>query len=669
MMKHLTNRLLFFTLGAAVLLASGCDILEKPYKKGIKFSASSAGGVATKAYFGQDVGSYETIHWQDGDRVRIAARYARSGNGDFAFNGASYYDYTVGNITMEGHYSKGKLMETNSGLFWNPDLKKTDDEFWSIYPADEARTLVGGTEYDGAFSSSISSVTSAEGLPPLMVAHSVPTSNTNGATVTLNYAPAFTSFLIVLWNDTGKSFTLDNFSITAPNSAPALAGDYTGTISGTGEDVTVSNVLVSNAIREVSSAALPTIVPSMSHDSFFIFCLPQDLRDVVLHCTYTPQGGAQKTKSMNLSGYTFAACKQHRLYLTLDKNGEVNMEISLGGAQLLLMTLKNNSSKVISGIKAYYNVGAGPAYLYPNGMKCSEMIQSILYDKISTNGDAYIKEHFAEADKIFTGSESFSFTSEELEILKTAVLPLITETGTIGQEDYSKVTSDIVSSDFSWLPNLERINHLETRQDINPRPSLEVGDLPSLTYIELNQYTYVTASDCGGDAGLTLNMSNANNSEGEIVIKDLKFNDVFNIGNQHPRGPVTFDNVSGLSQVSLGNATEVTMKDCPDLQSVTVNTGGSLTSFTVENCPQFTTFTIWNAGSSFKSITLRDTPKFMSGTAGNNLTDFLVTLQNCSGNVWGTPYIQLDNTQIGNVSVSKDATSSHVEVRANGGVK
>ena len=91
----------------------------------------------------------------------------------------------------------------------------------------------------------------------------------------------------------------------------------------------------------------------------------------------------------------------------------------------------------------------------------------------------------------------------------------------------------------------------------------------------------------------------------------------------------------------------------------------------MENCSNFTTFSIGNAGSSFQRITLRNTPKFERGTAGDNMNNFTVTLRDCSGDVPSgtTPYIQLNNTQISNVTVSKDPASSRVEVRANGGTK
>ena len=331
MKKHVINRFTVGLLGVLLLLLSSCDILEKPFqKKGIQFAASSANGgaTATKALFGQDVGNYQMIDWEDGDQVRIAARYARAGNGDFAYNGPSEYDYTVGNITTEGHYSKGRFKEVNEGLFWNPDLQKQEDEFWSIYPSSAAGTLTGGAYYDGSFVGSIPAITpSYAPRPPLMVAHSVPSSNASGATITLYYVPGFTAFLFSMFNNADVPITVDGFSMSAPESAPALAGDYLAYISGIGEDAQVSIASVSNAVHEVYSDLSSLVIAPGATSSFYIFCLPQLISDVHLLCTYTVQGQSQVTKTMDLTDFTFAAGMQHRMNLVLNANS-ISLEVT-----------------------------------------------------------------------------------------------------------------------------------------------------------------------------------------------------------------------------------------------------------------------------------------------------------------------------------------------------
>ena len=322
-MKKHTNHYLFGLLGAVLLLACGCNILEPSSRRSIRFSASSPQSATTKAIFGEDdeEASYQMIDWEEDDPLLIAAKYAKTGNGDFTFNGDSYFTYTVGEITTEGHYSKGKLNETDQGLYWNPDVSKEEDEFWAIYPADFARydhPVTGGYAYDGLFSGYIRDESAGDMRPPVLVAHAKPSSNANGASVTLYFQPAFTTFRLTLTNASGHPITVNSFSLISAENAPALSGWFDARISGLGASATVSDVVIGGSSHSVSALASAKIIPSNGSVVLYAFCLPQDLYGIKLYCTYTEEGRSPVTKVMDLSEYTFEACKQHRLALTLD---------------------------------------------------------------------------------------------------------------------------------------------------------------------------------------------------------------------------------------------------------------------------------------------------------------------------------------------------------------
>lgn len=636
--------------GFAFLLMSvtGCTLFDGTARDGvIRFTAASS--LETKVYYGSEQDGKIRMVWETGDQIRIVSDRARTPLG------GAYHDYRLRNSDSEhsnsgsSSFAKFDLDEAGeNGLRWD---ESGDYEFYATYPP----VNVSG---NGAFEADVSSD------EYLMVAHTTAAYNTQ-RNVFLRFYPAFTAIEVTIAAD-DADVTINDCELY---SVSFLAGKFTAKIGDTG--------IYDFDLTQPTRSAYPSLTSgSGSSKTFTFFCLPQELKNVTVYCTFT-KNGLQRTKSLYLSqsneSIRFAACKYHKLALTLDSSGGgggEEFELTLGGAQLLLMTLRNNNTKIISGLKAYYGIGSDPWATYPNSDKFQAMRSSIM-EKTSSNADQFIKDHYWEADKVFNGNESFSFTAEELAVLKEAVLPLITDTGTIGQEDYSKITSDIVASDFTWLPNLERINHLETNQNLSPRPSLSISDLSSLQSVELNQYTFVNIDGCGGSNGVSVSMSNANNVAGELVLKNMKINGQINIGNQHMIGPVIVENVTGMTSATVGNLTSAQFKNCPDLQSINLSTARDLTDFTVENCSNFTTFSIGNAGSSFQRITLRNTPKFERGTAGDNMNNFTVTLRECSGDVPSgtTPYIQLNNTQISNVTVSKDPASSRVEVRANGGTK
>jgi hypothetical protein len=185
----------------------------------------------------------------------------------------------------------------------------------------------------------------------------------------------------------------------------------------------------------------------------------------------------------------------------------------------------------------------------------------------------------------------------------------------------------------------------------------------------LNYYTYITIESCGGSDGVTLTLNNSNNVTGELIVRDLKINGQINIGNQHAYGPVFIENVSGMTSLSLGDGTDTWIKDCPDLETITVTTSHNLTDFTVEDCPEFRAFSISNVDyDTFKYITLKNTPMFKTGDVNSSLAEINITLQDCS-TISGSGVIRMNNMYYSNnnINITRVSNADNVVVRdANG---
>jgi hypothetical protein len=635
-------------------LVAGCAIFEPTDTGAIRFSAASS--LSTKVYYGYERDGYMQMVWETGDQIRIVSDRARTPEDAGSLN---WHDYSLRHDREEGSHSFAKfdLAENEKGLRWEDSGTYN---FWATYPP------VNVTE-DGRF------VAQVPNDSYLMVAHTR-TSYDENRQVFLSFYPAFTAIEMTVVSDDDNVTISDCelFSTSTP-----LTGRFSALIGDSG--------IYSYTPTQTSRSASPSLVSGGgSYKTFTFFCLPQDLRGVSVTCHYV-KNGSSYSKSLELtesgSSMVFSACKYHRLSLTLDSSGggggEIDMHLTVGGAQMLLYVLSNHESGWPSAIMRYsasqFGISDPVGYLNSTGWSNAtpfyqdyfgkwQVIMSKISHFINYNGWNQANERFNSTSTVFP-DDSEHFTQDELAAI-TGFLATVTGTGSVGNGN-TMITDDIVATDFAWMPGLTTIDCLQTDQNMNPRPSVEIASIPALTYINLNYYTYVTVSDCGGSGGVAINMSNANNTTGELIVRDLKLNDNFNIGNQHAHGPVTFDNVSGLSVLSLGNATNAHVQNCPDLTTVNVTTAHELTDYTVENCNNFTSFSISNAGSNFKNLTLKNTPYFTQGTATTGLNGLTINLENCSSSVAAgtTPYIFLQNTTLSTVTVNRDALSSRVEIR------
>ena len=657
-------------LVCAVFFVSGCALFEQQDADNlVKFSAASS--LQTKVHYGDVVTSnnkqFIQMIWDNGDQIRIVSDNARTASG------ADFYDYPLVHDREEGSHSYAKFAqsENQSGLRWDEGGSNNSYNFYATYPA------VSVNE-EGTFSASLPS------NEYLMVAHTA-TSYDPAKKVFLSFYPAFTAIEITLLNnDSGVNIT----GCALSSRSTTLVGSFTASIG----DSKLSNIYIPNGVQYAEPVEHLTKSLSNGGKCFTFFCLPQNLYDLELTCYYTKNGtGYHKTIALKESGSNlmFEACKYHRLSLTVNSSGgggggDIDLGLTVGGAQMLLYVISNHEGGWPSAIMSYcaskYGISNPTDYLSSTGWDQNTPFYKEYFGKwgaiitkvgnfINVNGWNQANERFKSNSTVFP-SASDHFTEDELTEI-TAFLATVTNTGSVGNGS-TMITDNIIASDFDWLPSITSIDCLQTEQTMNPRPSVEIDGVDGLTYINLNYYTYVTVSDCGDSDGVSIYMSNANSegTTGELIIKDLKLSDNFNIGNQHARGPVTFDNVSGMTALSLGNATSAYITGCPDLTSISVTTAHNLTDFTVENCDNFTTFSIDNPGEDFTDITLRNTKWFTDGTVSGSHQALNITLDNCSTSS-GSGLIKLSNmyfdTEGYTININRVANAGNVVVRdANG---
>lgn len=667
----------------------GCAKIDRAGNgREVKFVAN-ANSPQTKAVYGEDAEGYQRIPWQNNDEICIASNLARTQKG------ASAWTYLVTNVDNEqascSHISYGTLSNNASvgkngddydtGLLW--DDANSEYTFYAMYPATKANNL---NSQNGSFSANIPSTTGAQltaksqanwksnaitTLDPtkneyLMVAK---TTTEKKSGVVLEFYPAFTAFQITLYSD------VDNLRLESCglSSTSALSGDFSATISSNGIDP-ASFVLGANSSNEVSVAFndnYSRILMQGEGVTFNLFCLPTTLTNLTFYCTFT-LNGETKTRRLKLqengSFMSFAPCLQHRFSLALVSSGGGDLvALTRGGAQMLLGILFNNNftqeGTLVPILNNYYHV-SGP-YDFENKLKVQHTLES-LQNKIGIW--QLNTTHYQEAEKLFDGSlGDGSFTEDELTIIKAFLAGVTSSDGPvnyprpIGSTEETKITANIVWTDFGWVPNLTSLN-IETRST-EPRPTIEIKDQPQLTKITLNQYTDVTISNCGGEEGLVLTLGNANQASGAITLTNVKLKNDFANASQHPVGPVTFTNVSGMRRFSIGNATSVTLTNCPDLETIDSD-ANNLQSFSVTNAPKLTSVTLNNT-QQLTSFSLTDTPLFSTGTVRSGAgVGIDVSLDGCatglSGNTRAT--LRFENRSSGIIVIKKD-TNSKVDVK------
>jgi hypothetical protein len=197
--------------------------------------------------------------------------------------------------------------------------------------------------------------------------------------------------------------------------------------------------------------------------------------------------------------------------------------------------------------------------------------------------------------------------------------------------------------DFALFANLEKINFL----NLNNVTELDMSGMEKLQEVKFHHGGEIRISDCPSLTKLTLdNISGASLVHLENCPAMTQFNFTGNGAEQAGQTNFEFVNMQGLTSINM-----VTAK-----------------SITVDNCPNFATLTLSRPSSYLQAITLKDTPKFRTGTVGTRNQNFserqtTLTFNNCSNSVNSATFT-MHYRNYGSPTVNK-TNSSRVNIRYN----
>ena len=292
------------------LLLAGCELLfDSTGSIPIRFSGANT--YATRAEYGEIIGEFKRIEWQDGDKINVISDYAETEN-----SGHSHV-YTVtpseARNPQSSSFAKFKLDELNErGLRWKDDGRMYN--FWSVYADDESTQDTSSFQnVKLALSGGESKIYVPSGyLPYLMVAHTATTYD-NTSPVFLRFYPAFTGFEISIEAENGISIS----QCQLQTEKDYLVGSFTGIISDQDKSPVREVKMVVSEIEDGSTIANPGKIES---NIFNFFCLPWDYQknDIKVVCTFE-FNNKSATKSLTLP-FAFASSKYHILNLSIDSS-------------------------------------------------------------------------------------------------------------------------------------------------------------------------------------------------------------------------------------------------------------------------------------------------------------------------------------------------------------
>ena len=545
------NIVLAAALACTMVLAGSCEKLGSAYgSRTIRFSAGSA--VETKVYYGDEVNGYKQMIWEDGDQIRISSNKART---PAEAGSRSYHDYTLIHDREEGarSYAKFDLDEAaEQGLRWD---ESGDYDFWATYPPVDLSD-------NGSFQASVPSDSY------LMVAHTN-TSYASNKRVFLSFHPAFTAIELTI-NSDAAGVSISN--CTLASSATALSGSFSASITDNG--------LAYYSAGSTSNSAEPSLTETSGNGKVFtFFCLPQELRNITLTCSYV-KDGKSKSKSLDLmeSGSTmvFAACKYHRLTLTLNSSGGDEVidfsDASMGGCQMFLSLLKQNAWPL-------------QQYAAQRNVYIDQNTAVNLFNYYVNNNVGQV-----DARDAFNGSGVNSFTATQLPVIKEFLQTLTT------YYHQNSLWASIEASDFNLVPNLEYINQLEVDpQRVNNYDlHIDVTGLQHLKSISLYKCTKLTVKDCPELTSVSL-MNLDNNVSCDFLLENCPKVTGFSQDWNGQRGSFVFRNMQALTTISLHNGAAITADNCPELTTITMDQASNLTVLSISDAPKFTSGNITSA--------------------------------------------------------------------------
>ena len=406
--------ILLLLAAAGTLSLAGCQKTGIFGKTGdaVRFSAS-AGPAATKTvYSGENAsgtavqsGQVERIDWLVDDQIRIW-----SDNATDRYNTDQHYsDYRIWKITKNGIRSEATIINagTYAGQTYSedgnvdpgiPEPQKTDNvnglvwkdaapyAFYGIYPApktvdgSDATLSTNGITFNNLMIDADQGAGAPdENIKKYGFMTAAKSGIQEGATVSLDFAPAFTAFEIQLKaKEEAGDITVMGFELISE--AEALAGTFSMTYEGAKWAPACPEATADNKTISVSFGENGTVINATSELKFTVFALPQDFTKLKLRFSIKDESaaGGVDTRTLPLKyakdaedgSYskgdyvTFGQCKKHRLIgLALDKYQWIFKAVELGLKwDVDTETLGYASDPIINAGALYHVSGATAAW-------------------------------------------------------------------------------------------------------------------------------------------------------------------------------------------------------------------------------------------------------------------------------------------------------------------
>ena len=314
-------RNLFLLLAGATLLVAGCN-KQNPFGGNYSRNPGDAvvfgvgsGNMDTRTVYGEvdNTTHIQAINWVAGDKIRVYSPDAKRASWDMPEHWA---DYSVNPIS--GTLNKGTLSNVGPvGLAWTDAGNHT---FYSVYPSPGTTEAESPDGINGAFNFTMpaTQLVTDEMEYAFMTAAAKENAGVDGDAVELDFYPAFTAFEFTLKAD--QKLTLKNFTLSAADGNPALAGAFKVTYTGTTPAYTCTGTDMAVSIASMGNDA---VIDVDAPFTFKVFCLPQALKGLKIKFTVRGEGWtADETRSLTLNKadgtpVEFAPRKIHKISGTM----------------------------------------------------------------------------------------------------------------------------------------------------------------------------------------------------------------------------------------------------------------------------------------------------------------------------------------------------------------
>lgn len=297
--------------------------------KAVRFTASVKSTPDTRtSYSGVITSGKERIDWSVGDKIKIWSDKATVTSGT-----ANFANYEITSVTPDGYISKAKIKNAGANGLSFSDGDSDEYQFWSVYPStvdvnkldgkavSDPEDGIGFTAKMDQYQTLVLNTTTNKYEPDNLAANTLMTAYVSGTfsdenAIDLSFYPAFTAYEVEIKCAEGltsnvkvKRFIIDNSAASSPDKVTAVWNNGAWSYS-----VDVPTFLYGVFPDNVT-------VPAYSATNALVFTVlaipidnPADASspDPKITFEYTVDG-VDYTKSLNLTGVTFSACKKHKL--------------------------------------------------------------------------------------------------------------------------------------------------------------------------------------------------------------------------------------------------------------------------------------------------------------------------------------------------------------------